>query len=151
MVAVFGDAPTAPTARGHLKSKLGFRMDQVYNDYFEQRIGQLKEGEPARLAASPEVREIANTAVAAARDVAPLTSDAEVLLDVLATEFVGAPLLTTGASTSSAREMVAVDARTIAETAREFADADGLSAHSVITALDRTWRTLQTAQLNIWG
>jgi hypothetical protein len=126
-------------------------MEQVYDEYFQRRLGALREGEAPRLAGAPEVREIAETAVSVARDVAPLRSDAEVLLYVLAVEFVGAPLQSTQTRTDEAREMVYADTRMIAESAREFTDEQALTAHSVITALDRTWGQLQTTSLAIWG
>ena len=126
-------------------------MDQVYDEYFQTRLGELREGEAPRSAGAPEVREIAQTAISIARDVAPLRSDAEVLLYVLAVEFVGAPLQSTQTPTDDAREMVYADTCMIVETAREFADQDGITAHSVITALDRTWGKLQTTSLAIWG
>jgi cytochrome P450 len=130
-------------------------MDSRYDEYFRRRLQELKEGEGVRpteaRTARQDVREIADTAVSAAGDVAPLRSDAEVLLYMLAAEFVGAPLDDAGESTGEVREMVYADARLIAETATEYAAEDGVSAHAVIRALDRSWDKLRTTALNVWG
>jgi hypothetical protein len=123
-------------------------MDRQFDAYFQQRISELETSREQRWTEFEQG--VANEAVDTARAMAPLRSDAQLLLYMLAREFVAAPLRSTGRSSDvDTVALVSGDITTIVQAAA--ADSDGVTAHAVITALSNQWDNLQTTSLAIWG
>jgi hypothetical protein len=123
-------------------------MDGQYDEYFQQRLAELTESREQRWTEFEQ--EVANAAIETARATAPLRSDAELLLYLLAREFVAAPLRRTETPLDmDPAVLVSNDITTIVRAAP--VDTDGVTAHALITALSDRWDNLQTTSLAIWG
>lgn len=128
-----------------------------YRSYFRQRVANL--ARPRRGERSLRRAASRNDIVAVAREAAlratpaPLRPDAELLLALLATEFVAEPVIAAnGAEPSELLAATEADVETIVATAGQFTGDDGeISAHAIVSALDRTWPELRTAAFDIWG
>jgi hypothetical protein len=123
-------------------------MDRQFDAYFQQRLSELETSREQRWTEFEQG--VANAAVETARAAAPLRSDAQLLLYMLAREFVAAPLRSTERPLDvDPVALVFDDITAIVQAAN--VDSDGVTAHAVITALSDQWGNLQTTSLAIWG
>lgn len=149
-------------------------MNPAYREYFRQRLEQmLKEDASAAAAAvrgglepNPRAPFVARAAIEHARSLMPshvdMRPDAEMLLYLLAAEFVAKPVLamepqgaidlTDDLADDTARVLDGAARRAI-EAPRGSPGGDSppeVSAHQVVNALSDSWSDLRTARSRVW-
>ena len=139
-------------------------MDDAYRAYFREYIDYLERFRPTprdlRLGPfDPDLERgpahyLARGALERARLDFKLRPDAELLLYLLALDFVARPVVAVRGPEAARGELegdLASDIESVIQAAQERASEDEINAHSVIDALSERWNNLRTAGQNIWG
>ncbi|HET7418461.1 MAG TPA: hypothetical protein VFJ61_12635 [Solirubrobacterales bacterium] len=138
-------------------------MDDAYRAYFREHIDYLESFRPSRVPRrygrlDPDLDRgpahyLARGALERGLPSVELRPDAELLLYLLALEFVARPVTAVRGPDAARGELeddLASDIAAVIETARQRSD-DEITAHSVVDALSDRWVDLRTAGQNIWG
>lgn len=148
-------------------------VNPAYRAYFRQRLEQMLEDDRAAgavgrggFAADSRAPLLARAAIDHARLQVPrnieMRPDAELLVYLLASEFVAKPVLAMEPQNAieladdlaeDAARVVDDAGRRVLDERRDYPDADGpheVSAHQVVNALSENWSELRTGRLSIW-
>jgi hypothetical protein len=142
-------------------------MDDAYREYFyESLVDQEVPKEELRQARLPfpirrpgrdadgPAQVVAFDALDRVRQDYPLRPDAELLLLLLAREFVTRPIANVRGPLALQGKLssdLETDLRTVLDTALEERTDDEITSHGVVDAFSRRWDQLRTASENVWG